>query len=252
MSSVEAPDPVGEVARRHRRAQVALALVYLGIPLLFIAVTLWISSTRTPFAWQALVFPVAVLVLGWFLRRRRRYQPGRWVAAGALFGGITLLYTAFYSFVLDVPVVLSVALLVGSLVGAFLGALLGMSAQRAILAPLLPELAATQYEPVFPLRGLLLTTLTVGTTSVTVRGRTVRTRGAGRRTYPLTAITGVYPTSLTGSERLKFPIALPAPPVLTAGPALILQAQGDDWVLPLNQGPAIVDFLQRRVNTAKL
>jgi hypothetical protein len=203
----------------------------------------------------ALVFPAALLVLGWFLRRRHRYQPGRWVAVGALFGGITVLYTAFYSFVLDVPVLLSVALLAGALVGAFLGAFLGLSAQRAILAPVLPELAATQYEPVFPLRGVLLTTLTVGTTSVTVRGRTVRTRGvagAGQRTYPLTAITGVYPTSLTGSERLRFPIALPAPPVSTAGPALILQAQGDDWVLPLNQGPAIVDFLQRRINTAKL
>jgi hypothetical protein len=250
---VEAPDPVGEVARRHRRAQVAVALVYLGIPLVLVAMTLWISSTRISFAWPALVFPAALLVLGWFLRRRHRYQPGRWVAVGAWLGGIAVLYTAIYSFVLDIPG-LAIALLVGALVGAFLGAFLGLSAQRAILAPVLPELAATQYEPAFPLRGVLLTTLTVGTTSVTVRGRTVWTRGvpgAGQRTYPLTAIAGVYPTSLTGSERLKFPIALPAPPISTAGPAVILQAQGDDWVLPLNQGAAIADFLERRITAAK-
>jgi hypothetical protein len=250
---VEAPDPVGEVARRHRRAQVAVALVYLGIPVVFLAVTVWISSARTPFAWPAVVFPVALLVLGWFLRGRHRYQTGRWIAVGALFGGISVLYTAIYSFVLDVPA-LTVALVIGTVFGAFLGAFLGLSAQRAILAPVLPDLATTPYEPVFNLRGMLLTTLTIGTTSVTVRGRTVRARGnpgADRRTYPLTAITGVYPTSLTGSERLRFPIALPASPISSAGSAMILQAQGEDWVLPLDQGPAITEFLSRRISAAK-
>jgi hypothetical protein len=250
---VEASDPVGETARRHRRAQVAVALVYLGIPLVFLAVTLWISSTETPFAWPAVVFPVALLVLGWILRRRHRYQTRRWIVAGAWLGGISVLYTAFYSFVLDVPA-LTLALVVGVVFGTFLGAVLGLFAQRAILAPVIAELADTQYELGFQLRGVLLTTLTIGTTSVTIRGRTVWARGVpgeSRRDYPLTAITGVFPTSLTGSERLKFPIALPAPPISSAGPAMILQAQGEDWVLPLDQAPAITDFLTRRVTTAK-
>jgi hypothetical protein len=252
---VEAADPAREVARQHRRAQARVALVYVGIPLVFLAVTAWIAFTRSPVAWAAVVFPVALLVLGWLLRGRQRYRPGRWVAAGALFGGVSVLYTGFFSIVLDVRW-LPAALVPGSVLGALLGALLGLSAQRAIMAPLLPELPATQYELSLPLRGVLLTTLEIGTSTVSVRARFFGNppggREAGRRTYPLAEVTGVFPASLTGSERLKFPIALPAKAVGSAGPALILQARGEDWVLPLGAADAVAEFLNRRVAAAKL
>jgi hypothetical protein len=251
VSSVEAADPAREVARQHRRAQVRVALVYVGIPLVFLAVTAWIALTRSPVAWPAMVFPVALLVLGWLLRGRQRYRPGRWVAVGAVFGGVSVLYTGFFSIVLDVRW-LPAALVPGSVLGALLGALLGLSAQRSIMAPLLPELAATQYELILPLRGVLLTTLEIGTSTVTVRARFVRPAGEGLRTYPLSEVTGVFPASLTGSERLKFPIALPAKAVGSAGPALILQARGEDWVLPLGAANAVAGFLDRRVTAAKL
>jgi hypothetical protein len=251
VSSAEAADPAREVDRRHRRAQVRVALVYLGIPLLFLAVTVWIAAAQTPFAWAAVVFPVALLALGWFLRGRQRYQPGRWVAIGALFGGVSVLSTGIFSIALDTGW-LPAALIPGSLLGVVLGVILGVSAQRAIMAPLLPELAATQYELALPLRGMPLLTLVVGTSSVSVRSRLVRSAGEGQRTYPLDEVTGVFPASLTGSERLKFPIALPAAPVASAGPALILQARGEDWVLPLGPADAVAEFLNRRVATAKL
>ena len=252
---MEAADPAREVARQHRQAQVRVALVYVGIPLVFLAVTVWIAFTQSPFAWPAVVFPAALLVLGWLLRGRQRYQPGRWVAVGALFGGVSVLYTGFFSIVLDVRW-LPAALVPGSVLGALLGALLGLSAQRAIMAPLLPELAATQYELILPLRGVLLTTLVIGTSSVDVRARFFGNppggREASRRTYPLSEVSGVFSASLTGSERLKFPIALPAKAVGSAGPALILQARGEDWVLPLGAADAVAEFLNRRVAAAKL
>lgn len=255
MSSVEAADPARAVDKQHRRAQLRVALVYVGLPLVFLAVTVWIASTQSPFAWPAVVFPVALLVLGWVLRGRQRYRPGRWVAVGAWFGGVSVLYTGFFSIVLDVPW-LPATLIPCSVLGVLLGAILGFSAQRAIMAPLLPGLAGTEYELMLSLRGVLLTTLEIGTSTVTIRARFFANppggRDAARRTYPLSEVTGVFPASLTGSERLKFPIALPMKPVGSAGPALILQARGEDWVLPLGAADAVAEFLNRRVAAAKV
>ncbi|WP_198676243.1 hypothetical protein [Kribbella monticola] len=255
MSSPEAADAAHAVARQHRRAQALVGVVYLGLPLAFLVVTVVIASTRSAFAWPAVVFPALVLVLGWFLRSRQRYQVGRWTTVGAWFGGLGVLYVGFFSLVFDVRWLVA-AIMPAALVGAFLGALLGHAAQRAIMAPLRPELAGTQYELTLQLRGVLLTTLDIGTSTVTVRGRFFATppggREAGRRTYPLSAVTGVFAASLSGSERLKFPIALPAKAVGSAGPALILQARGEDWVLPLSAADAVAAFLNHRVSAAKL
>jgi hypothetical protein len=252
---VEAADPARAVARQHRRAQALVAGVYLGWPLAFLVVTVLIALTQSPFAWPAVVSPVLLLALGWFLRRRQRYQVGRWSTVGAWFGGLAVLYVGFFSLVFDVRW-LAAAIVPAALVGAFLGALLGHAAQRAIMVPLRPELAGTQYELILQLRGVLLTTVDIGTSTVTVRGRFFTAppggREAGLRTYPLSAVTGVFAASLTGSERLKFPIALPAKAVGSAGPALILQARGEDWVLPLGAADAVAEFLNRRVTAAKL
>ncbi|WP_166678453.1 cytochrome d ubiquinol oxidase subunit II [Kribbella voronezhensis] len=254
MSSPEAADAAHAVARQHRRAQALVSVVYLGLPLAFLVVTVVIAVTRSPFDWPAVVFPTLLLALGWFLRRRQRYQVGRWTTVGAWFGGLAVLYVGFFSLVFDVRW-LAAAILPAALVCAFLGALLGRAGQRALMVPLRPELAGTQYELVLPLRGVLLTTLEIGTSSVTVRARFFGNppggREAARRTYELSEVTGVFAASLSGSERLKFPIALPVKVVGSAGPALILQARGEDWVLPLGAADAVADFLNGRVSAAK-
>ena len=71
------------------------------------------------------------------------------------------------------------------------------------------------------------------------------------RTYPLATVTGAYEVSLSGAERLKFPAPLRLAPAGTPGPALILQARGDDWVLPQNEAAAIAEILDRRITTAR-
>ena len=255
VSSLEAADGSREVDRQHRRAQVRVALVYLGVPLVFLAVTVWIASTRSSFAWQAVVFPLALVVLGLFLWRRQRYEIRWWTTIGAWFGGVSTLYAGFFSLVLGIRW-MGAAVIPAVLIGTLLAAFLGRAAQSAIMAPLRPELAGTQYELLLPLRGVLLTTLEIGTSSLTIRARFFASppggRDAARRTYQLSEVTGVYPASLTGSERLKFPIALPAKPAGSPGPALILQARGEDWVLPLSAAEAVADFLNRRVTAAKL
>jgi hypothetical protein len=40
-------------------------------------------------------------------------------------------------------------------------------------------------------------------------------------------------------------------PASSPGPALILQAQGEDWVLPQNEAPAIAEILERRIAAAR-
>jgi hypothetical protein len=87
---------------------------------------------------------------------------------------------------------------------------------------------------------------------VTIRGPVVLRTKSGQtpqdlgRTYPLSEISGVHDVTLTGAERLKYPISLPFPPIGTAGPAVILQARGEDWVLPTDHGPAVTQILNRR------
>jgi hypothetical protein len=250
------PVSTPEVTRRHRQVQLVVTIVYLGIPLVFLGAVLWISSGVTPFNWQAGLLPLAMLVLAWFLRSRHRYKPQRWAGVGAFFGAVTGLFVAFYPIVLDVywPAYL---FLPAMWLGMVLGVGLARYAERVLLVPVVPELADTQYELFFRLRGLRLTTLTVGTESVTIQGRAMLRNRSGLnpsdlgRTYPLTAITGVHEVSLTGLERLKYPITLPIPPIGTAGPAVILQASGEDWVLPTDQAETLVQLLNRRIASAQ-
>ena len=75
---------MSEVERRHRRVQRVVAVIYLGIPLVLLGFVAWISSTGPTAAWIECVVPAGMLVLGWILRRRHRYQPRWWVGVGGL------------------------------------------------------------------------------------------------------------------------------------------------------------------------
>ena len=240
---------VTEVERRHRRVQRVVAVTYLGIPLVLLGIVAWISSTGPAAAWAGCVVPVAMLVLGWILWRRHRYQPRWWAGIGGLFGGIAGLFATLCPPAVGVwwPAILALPALI---VGLVVGLMLARAADRALLVPLVPELAQTPYELVFRLRGMPLAAVLIGAEAVTIQGHPFPRSAEQSRSYPLTAITGTFEVSLSGAERLKFPIAISHPPVASEGPAVILQASGDDWVLPSNQAPTLIDLLDRRRSTA--
>jgi hypothetical protein len=243
---------MSEMESRHRRVQRVVAGIYVGIPLVLLVVVAWISTAGSPVVWAGCVVPVGMLVFGWILRRRHRYHPRWWAGIGALFGAVTGLFVTLFPLAVGVwwPAFLA---LPGLLVGIGAGAALARYADRVLLVPVVPELAETPYELIFRLRGLQLTVVLLGADSVTIQSRPVlRSQPADdlTKTYPLSAITGVFEVALSGVERLKFPIPLPHPPIVTEGPAVILQASGDDWVLPTNLAPTLIDLLNRRRSTA--
>jgi hypothetical protein len=235
---------VSEVERRHRRVQRVVAAIYLGIPLVVLGFVAWISSTGPAAAWIGCVVPVGMLVLGWILRRRHRYQPRWWMGVGGLYGGIAGLMVTLFPLVTGVwwPAILALPALILGVVG---GLALARYADRMLLVPLVPELADTPYELVFRLRGLPLAAVLVGADSVTIQSHPVPRSAEQFRTYPLTEVTGTFEFSLSGAERLKFPITV-SQAVATPGPAVILQASGEDWVLPTNQPDTLIDVLTRR------
>jgi len=85
----------------------------------------------------------------------------------------------------------------------------------------------------------------VGADSITIQSHPIPRSEHQFRTYPLSGITGTYEFSLSGAERLKFPIAV-THAVASEGPAVILQADGEDWVLPTNQSSTLIDVLTER------
>ncbi|WP_041289074.1 hypothetical protein [Kribbella flavida] len=237
-----------ELARRHRKVQLVVGTIYLGIPVVLLGVGLWLGSG----AWTAAVLPVALLAVGAFLLPRHRYRPQRWGVTAAAFGAVAGLFVALYPLAQGHywPAFLFLPALWA---GVVLCVALARYAERTLLVPAVPELADTPYELAFRLRGLRLTTLVLGKDSVTIQSIPLGRRGPKpadlARTYPLSKVTGVYDVSLTGAERLRFPVALPIPAVGTAGPAVILQAAGDDWVLPTDLAPTLAQLLTHRVNS---
>jgi hypothetical protein len=238
--------------RRDRRVQRVVAGIYLGIPLVLLVVVAAICTAGSPPAWLWCVVPVGMLVFGWVLRRRHRYRPQSWAGFGVLFGAVSGLYLTLCPLAIGIwwPVWLALPALLAGIVA---GGRLARYADRVLLVPILPELAESPYELVFRLRGLQLTAVLLGADSLTIQSHPVLRRqvaGDLSRTYPLSAVTGVFEVALSGVERLRFPIPLPHPPLVTEGPAVIVQASGDDWVLPTNQASTLVELLNRRRSTA--
>lgn len=224
--------------------QRVVAVIYLGIPLVLLGFVAWISSTGPAAAWIGCVVPAGMLVLGWILRRRHRYQPRWWMGVGGLYGGIAGLVVTLFPLVTGVwwPAILALPALIVGVVGGFA---LARYADRVLLVPVVPEVADTPYELVFRLRGLPLAAVLVGADSVTIQSHPVPRSEQQFRTYPLAEVTGTFEFSLSGAERLKFPIAVNHA-IATPGPAVILQASGEDWVLPTNQPDTLIDVLTRR------
>lgn len=234
-----------------------MSFVYVGIPLIFLGLVLWITAASDEGAvkWVGALVPLAALTIGWWRRGKSRYIPARWPRAGSLLGGVTALFTAF-----DVDVLGADSLALWSLpitiVGTILGSGFGRYAFRVLMMPAIPELADSEYELSFRMRGLTRLRLSVGADQVTLHEQMVLQTVDGETTvreksYPLTAVTGVHAVTLSGAERLRYPVAMKLAPASSPGPALILQAQGQDWVLPQNEAPAIAEILERRIATAR-
>ncbi|MEV6417082.1 hypothetical protein [Kribbella sp. NPDC051718] len=244
MSSLEA---------RHRQAQLVVSFIYVGIPLIFLGLVLWVCAASDEGAakWAAALVPVAVLAVGWWRRGKSRYLPAHWPRAGFLLGGVTALFTAFAADVLGAGSLALWALPI-TVGGTILGSGFGRYAFRALMVPAIAELADSEYELSFRMRGLTRLRLSVDASQVTLHEQMVLQTVDGESTvreksYPLTAITGIHAVTLSGSERLKYPVAMKLAPASSPGPALILQAQGQDWVLPQNEAPAIAEILERRI-----
>ncbi|HEY3556381.1 MAG TPA: hypothetical protein VGL05_02900 [Kribbella sp.] len=229
---------------RLRRVQRIVVAAYLGIPVVLLVVVAVIAATGPSAAWIGCVVPVGMLALGFVLRRRHRYQPRWWMGVAGLFGGVTGLMVTLFALAVGVwwPAILALPGLIAGIVG---GLALARLADRALLVPFVPELASTPYELVFRLRGIPLAAVLVGADDVTIQSHPVPRSEQQVRRYPLTGVTGTYEFALSGAERLKFPIAV-AHPVATEGPAVILQANGEDWVLPTNQAGTLIDVLTAR------
>jgi hypothetical protein len=232
------------VESRHRRVQRAVAVTYVGIPVLLLVVVGVIAAGGPVAAWVGCVVPVVMLVAGLVLRRRHRYLPRWWTAVGGLFGGVAGLMVTLFPLAVGVwwPAILALPALIVGVVG---GLALARAANRALLVPFVPELASTPYELVFRLRGIPLAAVLVGADSVTIQSHPLPRSEHQLRTYPLSTVTGTYEFTLSGAERLKFPIAV-THAAATQGPAVILQANGEDWVLPTNQASTLIDVLTTR------
>ncbi|MEU4390913.1 hypothetical protein [Kribbella sp. NPDC023855] len=245
MSSLEA---------RHRQAQLVVTIVYLGIPLVFLGLTLWISAEADN--WQAALIPLALLAAGWWRRGKSRFKPANWRWAGLTMGGVTAMFTSFYTIVLD-SASLALWFLPIGVGGAIIGAALAGYGFRQLMSPAIPELAESPYELSFRMRGLTRLRLSIGADQVALHELMVAQSAEGGQTterdkrYPLTAVTGVHAVELSGHERLKYPVPMKLAPASSPGPALILQAQGEDWVLPHDDAPVITEILNRRIATVR-
>jgi hypothetical protein len=102
---------------------------------------------------------------------------------------------------------------------------------------------------VFRLRGMPFAAVLVRSDEITIQAHPVPRSPEQSRTYLLSDITGTYEFDLSGAERLRFPIAV-SHAVATPGAAVILQAKGEDWVIPTNQSAMLLDVLNRRRSAA--
>ncbi|WP_328989623.1 hypothetical protein OG394_25640 [Kribbella sp. NBC_01245] len=257
-------DPTGPVAspefeRRDRRGLALARAVYLGIPVVFFGLLCWISAAAAPelgFNWQVLLVPLAMLAINLRLLRKNRYRPSRWAFAGLACGGITGIVVAFYTIVLDFDW-LPRLFIVAGLVGALIGRAIGAAGNRVISYPADPELADSSYELVYRLRTPPNILLEITKERVHVKELVLRGSGTDQSTvgvgpdYRIDWVTGTHEVSLSGAERLKFPLNLRTRPMSSPGPALILQFKGVDWVLPINHAGGLAALIARRAETRR-
>ncbi|MFC0628116.1 hypothetical protein [Kribbella deserti] len=253
-------DPTGPVSaeldleRRDRRGWALARVVYLGIPAIFFVLLCWIGlASRHPGPALALAIPAAMFVINLRQMRKNRYLPMRWPVAGYVGGGITGLVVSLSTIVLDFDWLVTL-FLVAMFGGALIGRALGNAGNRAVSMPPGPDLAESPYELIYRLRSPRNMVLVLNQDKLAIKALILRRSpndvnrtglGVGPD-YPIEAITGTHEVSLSGAERLKFPVDLQTRPQSSPGPALIVQLKGIDWVLPIRHAAGLAALISRR------
>ncbi|MDX6264195.1 MAG: hypothetical protein QOH84_5883, partial [Kribbellaceae bacterium] len=144
-----------------------MSFIYIGIPLIFLGLVLWISAASDEGAvkWAAALVPLVVLAVGWWRRGKSRYAPVRWSGAGFLLGGVTALFTTFDVDLLGADSLALWALPI-TIIGTIVGSGFGRYGFRVLMSPAIPELADSEYELSFRMRGLTRLRLSIGADQV--------------------------------------------------------------------------------------
>lgn len=272
------PSPSGpiatEVRRRGRVTAPVVFLLYVGVPLLFVAGTYALPINAD---WKLYIVPGATLAIALLCYRWQWCRPVYWPGAGKYLTGFCAVWFTLQATVLEwaeLTVMVPAAIPAG-LVGGLIGWLIGRWASRTVQRPPLPEIGDSPYHIRYPLRGATDCAVQIGGSDVgilrtsqswSVNGSTTSTRGPS---YKLADVHSVRVVQLSGAETVQLPV-MPIRAVgeqAAAGPALVFMVrpqpkielpdyanrllQGteevpSEWVLPIDDADVIAQILLRR------
>ena len=254
-----------DVSARLRRVRILLGLLYVGLPLAFVAGTVAVSAlwagqlTGRDVDHRVLLVPAAMALAGPVLGWRQRRRPAVWPVTGAWLGaiaGVVLVYCAYDMQVgqpFDAPY--HVIVYAGGLLLP-VGWLLGDGVRRTLLVPPVAEPAGTPYELVYPLRGVRGVRLSIGRDVIAVQERVPVPDGADDRCLTWKPaghrrldgqVNAVGETRLSGTEDLRPELALERRLPASAGPALDVDVMFGHWTLPLDDAGTIAEIIRRRM-----
>jgi hypothetical protein len=272
------PSPSGpvatEVRRRGRVTAPFVFLLYVGVPLLFVAGTYVLPIDAD---WKLYIVPGATLAIALLCYRWQWCRPVLWPGAGKYLTGFCAVWMTLQATVLEwaeITITVPAAIPAG-LAGGLLGWLLGRWASRTMHQPPVAELGDSPYHVRYPLRGATDCAVQIGgsdvgilrtTRSWSVNGTTSSTRGPS---YRLADVHSVRVVQLSGTETVRLPVLglRSVGQLAAAGPALAFTVrpqpkvelpdyveqlvQGteetpSEWVLPIDDADVIAQILLRR------
>lgn len=253
-------------ALRHRLRQVRplLALEFVGVPLLYLGLTIAAELTPDPLEQSALssgptfdvmgLLPaVLVGVAALLIWRKVRHTPSSWATAGIGIGAVVLVVSIGFSSGLG-ALVGSVGLPAIGLGTVALCAGLGWAARKLLVGTLPVEFADSPYEWSFRVRGATNVQLVIGTEQVSVRERRSSGASSSRTTtasYPLHTVTFVGDTAIDGTTVVpQLPKQIQTEVPVLPGQAVVVEVRDQRLVIPVDNAEEVRPLLHRRVLTA--
>lgn len=256
-----------EVRRRQRLVQSLLAMEFVGVPLIFLGLSLVVevrNAEENDAGFDVIqVVPVLImLAAGAFIWSRNRFKPARWAVRGAVFGAFGGFFVfgliAIRSIGLDDPWFdgLTYVFPVAGVIGGGLCGLLGWAARRVLTRPVVEELADTRYELSFPVRDVKRVAVSVDEeklhiletySSGTGDNRRSRTRGERYALAQLTRVDEVHIDGYGGRVQPQLPPTIQAEVGASPGPALGVQAGRFYWVIPVEDAGQVARLIERRM-----
>lgn len=257
-----------EVRRRERIALPLLTVMYVGVPLVFLALAVIVeqhnsTDSERGFDWIQVIPSTIMLATGVFLLRRRRYTLAKWAGGGGLFGAIGGFFVfgiisiqaigldgeffdkLSYSFVFAAP-------LFGGICW-----LLGHSARRVLTYPVVAELADSPYVWTFRVRdarrvtvGIDMRHLSIMETYSVGSGDNATTRSRGER-IALAHLSEIGAVTVDGAMPPQLPSAIQSQVDTAPGPALVIPRGKARLVVPVDEADSIAQLIQRRISLAR-